>query len=132
MIARPNGIILTPDGKRLLVDDSLGDTVFAYDIQPDGTVKNKRPFVKLLGMTPGQDGGADGMAVDSEDRLYVTTATGLQVFDRTGKHVGTIAVPQPPSNVAFAGADRRTLYITARGGLYRLKVLSQGPDRPGK
>lgn len=131
-IARPNGITITNNGKTLLVDDTVGDTVFAYDIQPDGSVKNRRPFAKLQNIPAGQDSGADGMAIDRDDRIYVTTVTGVQVFDKTGRYLGTIPVPRQPSNVAFSGKDKRTLYITAREGLYRLNTLSQGPNRPGK
>jgi len=131
-IARPNGIMISTDGRTLLVDDTVGDTVFAYDIQVDGTVRNKRPFGKLVNIPAGQNSGADGMAVDREDRLYVTSLTGVQVFDKSGRHLGTIPVPRQPSNVAFSDTDKRTLYITAREGLYRLRMLSQGPDRPGK
>jgi gluconolactonase len=131
-IARPNGIVITTDGRTLLVDDTVGDTVFAWDIQLDGRVTNKRPFAKLVGIPAGQNSGADGMAVDREDRLYVTTLTGVQIFDKNGRYLGTIPVPRQPSNVAFSDTDKRSLYITAREGLYRLRMLSQGPDRPGK
>ena len=75
---------------------------------------------------------ADGMAVDREGRVYVTTGAGVQVFDRKGKFLGIIKVPRPPSNCAFSGPDKHTLYITAREGLYKLQMLSQGPDRAGK
>jgi gluconolactonase len=131
-IARPNGIILTTDGKTLLVDDTVGDTIFAYDVQPDGTVKNKRPFAKLNDIPSGQNSGGDGMALDRDDRLYVASLTGVQVFDKTGRYLGTIAVPKQPSNVAFSGPGKKTLFITAREGLYKLGMLAEGPNRPGK
>ncbi|HEX5000012.1 MAG TPA: SMP-30/gluconolactonase/LRE family protein [Terriglobia bacterium] len=131
-IARPNGIMLTTDGKTLLVDDTVGDTIFAYDVQSDGSVKNKRPFARLHDIPAGENSGADGMALDRDNRLYVAALTGIQVFDKTGTYLGTIPVPRQPSNAAFSGPDKRTLYITAREGLYRLRMLSQGPDRPGK
>jgi gluconolactonase len=131
-IVRPNGLTLTRDGKTLIVDDTVGDTMFAFDVQPDGKVKNKRPFVKLHDTPAGQESGADGLCLDREDRIYVTTVSGIQVIDRTGKYLGTIKVPRQPANVAFSGADKRTLYMTAREGLYRLKMLAQGPDRLGK
>jgi gluconolactonase len=131
-IARPNGIMLTTDGKTLLVDDSVGETIFAYDVQPDGTVTNRRPFAKLSHIPSGQNSGADGMAIDRDNRLYVTSLTGVQVFDKTGRYLGTIPVPRQPSNVAFSGPDKRTLFITAREGVYKLRMLAQGPDRPGK
>jgi gluconolactonase len=131
-IVRPNGLTLTNDRKTLIVDDTVGDTVFAFDVQPDGTVKNKRPFARLHETPPSQESGADGMALDREGRVYITTVSGVQVFDSAGQYLGTIRVPRQPANVAFSGPDKRTLYITAREGLYRLKMLSQGPDRLGK
>jgi len=131
-IARPNGIQITTNGRTLLVDDTVGDTIFAWDIQNDGTARNKRSFAKLQNIPPGMDSGADGMAIDRDDRLYVATVTGVQVFDRDGVYLGTIPVPRQPSNVAFSDTDKRGLYITAREGLYHLRMLAQGPNRPGK
>lgn len=131
-VARPNGLTLTRDGKTLIVDDTIGPVVFAYDVQPDGSVKNKRPFGQLRDIPEGKESGADGMALDSEDRVYITTVAGVQVLDAKGQYLGTIKVPRQPANVAFGGPDKRTLYITAREGLYRIKMLSQGPNRVGK
>ena len=131
-IARPNGITLTRDGKTLIVNDTLGPTVYAYDVQPDGSVKNKRTFAQLRDIPEGKESGADGMALDRDDRLYVTTVAGVQVFDAAGTYLGTIKVPRQPANAGFAGPDKRLLYITAREGLYRINMLAQGPDRIGK
>jgi gluconolactonase len=131
-IQRPNGLTLTNNGKTLIVDDTIGDTVFAFDIEKPGIVKNKRAFAKIHDVQPGQESGADGMAIDSQDRIYVTTATGIQVFDSKGAYLGTIKVPRQPANCAFSGPGKRTLYITAREGLYKLSMLSQGPRRLGK
>ena len=131
-VARPNGLTLTRDGKTLIVDDTIGNAVFAYDVQDDGTVKNKRLFAHLHNLPDGQESGADGLALDRDGRVYITTVTGVQVFDADGRFLGTISVPRRPANVAFSAPDRRTLYITAREGLYRLPTLVQGVDRPGK
>jgi len=131
-IARPNGITLTTDRKTLLVDDTVGETIFAYDIQSDGTVKNRRPFAKLHDIPSGENSGGDGMALDRDNRLYVASLTGVQIFDKTGRYLGTIPVSRQPSNVAFSGSDKKTLFITAREGLYKLRMLASGPDRPGK
>ena len=68
----------------------------------------------------------------ANDRVYVSTITGVQVFDAKGQYLGTIALGRQPANVAFSGADKQTLYITAREGLYRVKMLSKGPARLGK
>jgi gluconolactonase len=131
-IARPNGLTLTRDGKTLIVDDTLGPIVYAYDVESDGGVKNKRTFVQLRDIPEGKESGADGMALDREGRVYITTVTGVQVFDAKGEYLGTIKVPRQSANVGFAGPDKRVLYITAREGLYRFNTLAQGPDRIGK
>jgi gluconolactonase len=131
-VARPNGLTITADGKTLIVDDTLGTVVFAYDIQPDGSVTNKRPFAELRDIPEGKESGADGLALDREGRIYITTVKGVQVFDRGAQYLGTIAVPRQPANVAFGGPDKRTLYITAREGLYQLPMLAQGVERLGK
>jgi gluconolactonase len=131
-VARPNGLTLTRDGKTLIVDDTIGNAVFAYDEQGDGTVKNKRLFAHLHNLPDGQESVADGLALDRDGRVYITTVIGVQVFAADGQFLGAIRVPRRPANVAFSGPDKRTLYITAREGLYRLPTLAQGVDRPGK
>jgi gluconolactonase len=131
-IVRPNGLILTLDYKTLIVADTVGDTLFAFVVQPDGTLVNKQPFIKLNDIPDGKESGADGIAIDREGRVYVTTITGVQVFDRRGQYLGTIKLPRKPSNVAFSGPGKRTLYITAQEGLYLLPTLTQGPERLGK
>lgn len=131
-ITRPNGILLSQDQKTLIVDDTVGPNVFAFDIQPDGTLKNKRVFAQLHDLVAGQESGADGSCIDRDDRAYITTASGVQVFDKSGKYLGTIKAGRQAANCAFAGPDKKTLYLTAREGLYRVRVLSQGPNRLGK
>ena len=131
-VGRPNGLTLTRNSETLIVDDTIGNTVFAYDVQPDGKVKGKRAFAELHDIPAGKESGADGLALDDRDRLYITTLTGVQVFDAKGGYLGTIKLGRQPANVAFAGPGRQTLYITAREELYRVKMLSRGPDRPGK
>ena len=98
----------------------------------DATLRNKRPFAVLRDIAAGTESGADGIAIDRAERLYVTSAPGIQIFDRAGQYLGTIKAPRQPTNVAFAGPGKRTLYITAREGLYRIKTSAQGPKRIGK
>jgi len=131
-IVRPNGLVLSLDGRTLYVDDTVGPEVFAFDIRADGRLEGKRVFARLRDLKPGEDSGADGMAIDREGRLYVTCVRGVQMFDRTGEYLGTIPVPRRPTNVAFSGPGKATLYITAREGLYRVRMLTRGPERPGK
>ena len=92
-IARPNGITLSLDEKTLYVNDGLGVDVFAFDVQPDGSARNKRSFVKLrepITDAQGTRSRADGMAVDSAGRLYVATGSGIQVIDPRGEYLGII------------------------------------------
>ena len=104
-----NGVEVSPDGKRLYVNESVQRNVWVFDIQPDGGVANKR----LLRQFP--DHGFDGMRCDADGNLYIT---------RYGK--GTVAVLSPegevlreinvlgarPSNLCFGGLDGRTVYVT--------------------
>jgi gluconolactonase len=131
-VPRPNGLVLTMDGKTLIVDDTLNPTVFAYDIQPDGSVKNKRAFAQLRDIPANSESGADGAAIDRDNRVYVSSVSGVQVFDANGQYLGTIKAARQAANLAFAGPDKQTLYLTAREGLYRVRTLAKGPGRLGK
>jgi len=129
-IRRPNGVTISPDGRTLYVGDTEGEYVYAFDIQPDGSARNKRQFAKLLEPERGSLGlrsRADGMAMDSEGRVYVSTAAGIQVIAPNGNHLGIIRLPAVARNLAFAGPDRKMLYLTALNALYRVPVLSSGP-----
>jgi gluconolactonase len=116
-LQQPNGIIGTPDGKTLYVADIKGNQTFAYDIEQDGTLKNKRLFCKL---------GSDGMTIDHEGNVYLT-GQGVTVFDKTGKQIEVIPVPEPwTANVCFGGKDKQTLFITASKCLYSLNMSVRG------
>lgn len=130
-IGRPNGVILSPDGKILYVGDSWGEMLLAFDVQPDGTVTNRRGFARLSGLVKtdaGLRGGADGITVDSEGRVYAATRAGVQVISPQGRHLGTIpiGVADGPQNLAFVGADRKTLFIVGRNAAWKVQMLSQG------
>ncbi len=131
-MTRPNGLTLTLDGRTLIAADTVQADMPAWDVQPDGTLKNRRVFMRLRDIPSGADSGGDGMAIDAEGRFYVTAITGVQVFDKTGQYLGNIPVPKKPTNVAFAGPRKSVLYITAQEGLYRIPTLTQGPARLGK
>jgi gluconolactonase len=134
-IRRPNGVTLSLDEKTLYVDDTEGEYVYAFDVQPDGRLRNKRPFVKLREPEQGALGPrsrADGMALDSKGRLYVATASGVQVIDPRGQYLGTIRVPSVARNIAFGGPKRQTLYMTALESLYGVSMLASGPEGRAK
>jgi len=119
---KPNGITGTPDGKRLFVADIGADRTYVFDIQPDGTLTNKTLFCAK---------GSDGMTIDEQGDLYLC-GHGVNVFDKTGKLMEHIDVPEPwTANVSFGGSDHQTLFITASKSLYsiRLKVKGANPAK---
>ncbi|HEY6905459.1 MAG TPA: SMP-30/gluconolactonase/LRE family protein, partial [Candidatus Acidoferrales bacterium] len=105
-----NGIILSPDEKKLFVTNR--GTVVVFDVQPDGSLTNQRDFAKLQEKTYG-----DGSTVDSEGRLYVTTGPGVQVIAADGKWLGLIPTPREVISLSFGGANRKTLFVLARGAV---------------
>jgi gluconolactonase len=75
--------------------------------------------------------GADGLAIDSEGRVYVAASNGVQVFSVQGQYLGTIPTPRPPQNLAFAGTDKKTLYVVGRGAVSKVQMIAAGfKDRP--
>jgi len=136
---RANGIMLSPDERVLYVTN--GGSILAFDVLADGSVTNRRDFAKMEA-----GGNGDGMAIDADGRLYVTSQPGVQVFDRIGKYLGLIPTPRNAISVAFAGRDKKTLYIVGSGALgadgkefitpegvrnnaktiYKLSMLAQG------
>ena len=147
-LVRANGVQLSPDEKTLYVNDTFGEYVYAFDVQPDGSVRNQRRFVRLEGISTPATGpldfgayttrglsvdpdtgirsGADGLAIDSEGRVYVASDAGVQVFSPAGERLGTINTQRSVQNLAFAGPEKKTLYVLGRGGVYRIAMLAQG------
>jgi gluconolactonase len=123
---RPNGLAFSADESVLYVDDSPRRHVRAFDVRPDGTLANSRV---LADMDHPQPGSPDGMKLDSAGHLYVAGATGVWVFEPDGTCLGVIVTPERPANCAWGDDDRRTLYITARTSLY--KVRTTVPGLPG-
>jgi gluconolactonase len=107
-----NGLELSPDGKTLYVTNRT--TIIAFDVAADGGLSNKRDFATLANEPQGSFGG-DGLTVDADGRLYVTGGPGVYVFDKAGKQLGIIPTPRRSITVAFAGPDRKTLYIGTLG-----------------
>lgn len=120
---RPNGIALSPDEKTLYVDDSARLHVRAFDVAPDGSISHGRILAELKSA---RQGVPDGMKVDRKGNLYVTGPGGVWVFDKRGKHLGTILMSELPANCGWGDADYRTLYFTARNGLYRIRLKIPG------
>ena len=115
-MVRPNGIIVTPDGKLLYVTDHGGKKTFVYTINKDATLSNKKLFAPE---------GSDGMTIDNEGNVYLTTDV-VAVYNKNGQKIETIEVPEQPANVCFGGKDKRTLFITARTSLYSVRMRVKG------
>lgn len=111
---RPNGVGLSPDDAILYLADTADGVLRAFDVQPDGSLANEREFAEAP--------MADGLTLDEDGNIYVTTSAGVAVFAPDGSSWGTISVPMIPANCGFGGADRRTLFITARTGLYAVQL----------
>jgi gluconolactonase len=104
---RTNGVILSPDEKTVYVTN--GPALAAFDVQPDGSLKNQREFVKF-------EGNGDGATVDSAGRIYVTSGPGVQVIGPDGKYLGLIPTPRNVISTAFSGSDKKTLYAVVSYG----------------
>lgn len=129
-IERPNGVMLSRDEKTLYVNNTNGEYVLAFDVKADGALGTRRNFAKYSKVTTSPAGvmtsGADGLAIDADGRLYAATAAGVEVFSPQGQSLGVIPVSLAPQNLAFAGADKKTLYIVGRGSAFKVRLLAAG------
>ena len=133
-LAAPNGVILSPDEKTLYVIPSMSKEMWAYPVTSPGKIGKGRVFcsVKQEPGTPEPGRGGDGLTIDTNGNLYITSGLGLQVFSPEGKLLGIIEVPEKPANVTFGGKDNASLFITARTSLYRVDTKAKGHRFPGK
>jgi gluconolactonase len=141
--AMPNGIVLSPDGKTLYINNCYDDEswypvnsekenfIWAYDVKPDGKVGNGRKFAKLF-LTgnvldrKGKSSSADGMAIDKQGNLYVATYYGVQIFNSKGEYIGMINLPSFPVSLCFGDADMKTLYIVSYSSVYKIRTNMEG------
>ncbi len=122
---RPNGIAFSPDERTLYVanSDAENKVWMAYVVRDDGTLGTGRVFFDINDQN--ETGAADGLKVDVDGNLFATGPGGVWIFDANGKHLGTIKPDEVPANVAW-GDDGSTLYMTARSGLYRIRLSTSG------
>ncbi len=130
-VVGPNGIILSPDEKTLYVLPFPREDMMAYTVDGPGKLGAGRKFCKIEQPEGKKGAGGDGCAVDTRGNLYIAAATGVQVFDPSGKLLGTIKVPKTPSNCEFGGKDLKTLYVTARTAVYAVPMSVAGHRFPG-
>ncbi len=129
-LCMPNGIAFSPDERHLYIadtggswhpDDSLRDvpaTTTAYQLAADGTL-NSEPVWQV-------EGFCDGMCVDVLGNIYTTSREGITVLSSNGEVIGTIMIPESPSNCCFGGDHFQTLFITARTSLYAIELTTSG------
>ncbi len=130
-VKKPNGIVLSPDGKTLYLAQSEPTSgtgsrkLLAFPLKADGTVGAKKELHDF-----GKQRGIDGMAVATDGTIVATAGSkdtaAIYFFNPAGKKLGMLPVPEDPSNCCFAGADRKTLYITAGKSLYRVTLTLAG------
>jgi gluconolactonase len=141
--AMPNGIVLSPDGKTLYINNCYDDEswypvksdkdnfIWAYVVNADGTISNGRKFAQLF-LTgnvldrKGKSSSADGMAIDKMGNLYVATYYGVQIFNAKGEYVGMINLPSFPVSLCFGDADMKTLYIVSYSKVYKIRTNMEG------
>ena len=112
--------------KYLYVDnwDPKKKVVMRYEVMPDGSLANGTVFFDMTS-APGEE-ALDGLKVDQKGNLYVSGPGGLWIISPTGKHLGTIKAPRLAANFAWGDADGKTLYMTARSALYRMRLNIAG------
>ncbi len=122
----PNGLAFSPDEQFLYVGnwDDTNKVVKRYPVNDAGTLGNGDVFCDLT-RAPGDD-AIDGVKVDQRGNVYVSGPSGLWIFDRRGRHLGLLRGPEHPHNMAWGGADGRTLYLAAQTGIYSLRLSVAG------
>ena len=126
----PNGLAFSPDEKYLYVtnwdirDIHHTKTLWRYDVQPDGSLKNGKIFYDFSFTE--DDEALDGMKVDKEGNLFVSAPGGLWILSAGGQLLGKIITPERPANMAWGDDDGRTLYMTAHTSLYKIRMNTGG------
>lgn len=128
VIIFPNGVRFTPDQSQIVVADTRGVRLWAFQVTESGELANREAFFDAQVLPGMVESGADGMTFDKEGRLYVCTRIGLQVFDQAGRVIGIINKPQNKwlANVTFGGPNLEYLYVCNADHIYRRKTKTQG------
>jgi enterochelin esterase family protein len=132
-ITAPNGVGLSPDHATLYVSDYGGTNVWAFKVQPDGSLTDKKALMTMKAPeTKPTVANGDGMTVDAAGRCYVTTALGLQIFEPGGRFVGVLPKPGsgPLVSAGFGGNDLDHLYVACGDKLYQRKTRVRGAPPP--
>ncbi|HEX7859953.1 MAG TPA: SMP-30/gluconolactonase/LRE family protein [Verrucomicrobiae bacterium] len=117
---KPNGLCFSPDESKLYVADSGRPRhIRVFEVKGE-TVSEGKVFCTI------DKGGPDGIRADAAGRVYSSAGDGVHIFSTDGKLIGKILVPEAPANLCFGGKDFKTLYITARTGLYKIDLAAEG------
>jgi gluconolactonase len=124
-LTRPNGIAFSPDEKYLYVNNSEPKKLWMrYTVNPDGTLTDAKLFFDAT--SDPRVGAPDGMKVDVKGNVYSAGPGGVWIFSPEGKHLGTLEIPERVGNVAWGGADHKTLYVAASSSIYRITLKIPG------
>ncbi|MBA4851731.1 SMP-30/gluconolactonase/LRE family protein [Emticicia sp. BO119] len=126
-----NGLTLSPDQTQLYVTESASHWVWVYQIQPDGRLFHKQKYGWLHVRDTDENAWSDGLKCDRDGRVYVTTLSGIQVLDQTGRVNAILPVPKTKgqvSNLCFGGPNFDVMYITCVDKVYRRKVKVKGAN----
>ena len=135
-IPSPNGCVVSADGTKFYLGDYHNYTIWEFDVNPDGTLANKRQFATVRGDQVDQSTGkpikscADGMAIDHAGHLYIATRVGIQVYTPSGALIGIITLPKQPAHCVFGGDDLSILYTFCKDQVYAVKTKMQGYEYP--
>ncbi len=120
---RPNGLAFSPDEQVLYVNDTERGHIRAFDVAAEGQIGNGRI---LIDMADEGEGRPDGMKVDVEGNIYCTGPGGFWIIGPAGKCLARVLPPELPANLAWGDPDRKSLFLTARTGLYRIRLEIAG------
>ncbi len=126
----PNGLAFSPDEKYFYVtnwdirDIHHTKTLWRYEVQPDGTLKNGKVFYDFSFTE--DDEALDGMKVDKEGNIFVSAPGGVWILSSDAKLLGKIVTPERPANMAWGDEDGKTLYFTAHSSLYKIRINTGG------
>jgi len=120
---RPNGLAFSPDEAILYVNDTVRGHIRAFDVKPDGNLENGRVLIEMKAPEPG---APDGMKVDQQGNIYCTGSGGFWIIEPGGNSLGRVMPPELPANMAWGNTDWRSLYLTCRTSVYRLRLNISG------
>jgi gluconolactonase len=116
---QPNGLCFSPDETLLYVDDTAKALIRVFDVAADGALAERGIFASGL-RSESEAGAPDGMKCDALGNVWATGPGGVWVYAPSGELIGRLLLPEPVANLAWGGADFRTLFLTASKSVYTI------------